>query len=130
MYDIVVLHGPNDDDILPYCIYFIKQNILYKRKIFVISYSPYSSLFDLDIFKDIQIIDERIFPFTKKDVNNTIKTPQRDAWYYQQLLKLYSCFVIDILLDDFVIIDSDTLFLKPTSFKEDNKYLFNISIED
>jgi hypothetical protein len=40
----------------------------------------------------------------------------RQNWYLQQLLKLYAIFVIPDILDNVLIIDSDTFFLKPTQF--------------
>ena len=39
----------------------------------------------------------------------------RTGWYYQQLLKLYAWHVIPTL-NNYLVIDADTFFLKPTEF--------------
>jgi hypothetical protein len=46
-----------------------------------------------------------------------------------QLLKLYAGFVIPDILDTYLVIDSDTYFLKPTYFWEDGKCLYNFGRE-
>ncbi len=75
------------------------------------------------------IVDESIFPFTKRDVEEYIPNKNRSGWYLQQLLKLYSGFIIDGILPNYLVIDADTLFLKPTTFFRDDKPLYNIAGE-
>jgi hypothetical protein len=54
----------------------------------------------------------------------------RNGWYLQQLLKLYASFIIEGILERYLVIDSDTFFLKPTAFIDaDNKCLYNYSTE-
>lgn len=130
MYDIVIVHGPNDDEILPHCVEHIKKNVGERRNVYIISFDSSSDIFEEEILKDCKVYDESIFPFSKKDVNSINQTPQRDGWYLQQLLKLYVSFVIEEILDDYVIIDSDVLFLKPIVFKSGNRYLYNMSNEN
>ena len=49
----------------------------------------------------------------------------RNGWYLQQLLKLYALLVIPDILDRCLVIDSDTFFLKPTRFvNDDNQALY------
>ena len=129
-YDIVIVHGPNDDEILPYCVEHIKKNVKHFRNIYIISFDASSDVFEEQQLKDCIVYDESVFPFSKADVNTINKTPKRDGWYLQQLLKLYVSFVIKDMLDDYVVIDSDVLFLKPIEFKSGNKYLFNMSDEN
>jgi hypothetical protein len=128
-YDIVIVHGPNDNKVLPDCVEFIKKNVGGRRNIYIISYNSSCDIFTQEIFKDCKIYHENIFPFSKLDVNIINQTPQRDGWYLQQLLKLYVSFVIEEILDDYVIIDSDVIFLKNIEFKSDNKYIYNIGKE-
>ena len=40
----------------------------------------------------VLVIDENIFPFNKKYIENYIN-PDRYGWYLQQLLKLYAIFL-------------------------------------
>lgn len=130
LYDIVIVHGPNDDEILPHCVEHIKKNVKGYRNIYIISFDASSDVFEEEILKDCKVYDESIFPFSKADVNAINKTPQRDGWYLQQILKLHASLVIEEMLDDYVMVDSDVLFLKPIEFKSGNKYLYNMSIEN
>ena len=82
-------------------------------------------------------INENIFPFSIQMINDMhIKksTPihgykTRNGWFLQQLIKLYSGIIIPNILDKYLVIDSDTFFLKPTRFIEDNKCLYNYGNE-
>jgi len=53
----------------------------------------------------------------------------RNGWYLQQLLKLYAGKTISGILEKYLVIDSDTFFLKPTRFIENNKCLYNFGTE-
>ena len=50
-------------------------------------------------------------------------------WYLQQLLKLYAGKIIPDILDRYLVIDSDTFFLKPITFVENNMCLYNFGTE-
>ena len=126
-YDVLIIHGVKDSETLPYCVDYIKRNVENKRNIYIISQDPNHQVFLHPIFSDIIIRSEKEnFPFTIQDVHSYIQTPSRNGWYFQQLLKLYAGFAIPEMLEDYVVIDSDTIFLKPIYFKSNNKYLFNI----
>ena len=110
MFDILILCGPNDADIIDSCIEYSSRNILGYRRIYVISYNPsYRN-------KCIICVPERIFPFSKEEIISKGIHPNRAGWYFQQLIKLYAGFVIHEMLDYYLVIDADTLFLKPTEF--------------
>jgi len=128
-YDIVIVHGPNDDTVLPFCVKHL-EHVKYARKTFIISHNKNSDVFKNEVFANCVILDESIFPFNKKDVTQILQgVKNRAGWYLQQLLKLYASFVIEDLLDDYVVVDSDTIFLKSIMFKVGQKYIFNISLE-
>jgi hypothetical protein len=129
MYDIAIIHGPSDDDILPHTITQIRKNVKDYRNIYIISHDSSIDLFDEDVFQGTKIIDETVFPFRISDINKFIQTPKRNGWYLQQIIKLYASLVIEELLDDYVVIDADTLFLKEISFKSGDKYMFNLGDE-
>lgn len=122
-FDIVIPLGPNDMNHIDTMIHYTKQNIIGYRNIYIVSFDP-----------TIQIdhcitIDETIFPFHKDTIKPYIHNPNRSGWYLQQLIKLYASFVIDDILDDYLVIDADTFFLKPTTFFKDNKPLYNFGSE-
>jgi hypothetical protein len=123
MFDIVILHGPNDDNIINKNIEYNSKNIIGYNKIYIISHDK-----NLKIDNCITI-NEEIFPFKKSDMEIYIKCKQRCGWYLQQLLKLYSHIYIKELLDHYLVIDSDTLFLKKTEFFENNIPLYNFGNE-
>lgn len=112
-FDIVICYGPDDNDKINLMIEHTKQNVLGYRNIYIVSYDK-----DLKIDGCI-IIDENIFGF-----NNAVKAylgnNKRNGWYLQQLIKLHAAFVIDGILDNYLVIDTDTFFLKPTVFFDDS----------
>lgn len=124
-FDIVICLGYKDLNIINLMVNYTKKNIIGYRNIYIISYD-----------KNIKIdgcitIDENIFPFSKKKLEEHLGIyAYKSCWYLQQLLKLYAIFVIDGILDNILIIDSDTCFFKDTSFFEDNKPLYNYDIQE
>lgn len=120
-FDIVIPLGPNELCRINNNVEYIKQNIIGYRNIYLLSYTP-----DIDISGCITI-DERIFPFTKNDVESYFSIEfglARSGWYLQQLLKLYAGFCIPDILENYLILDADLYFLKPLHFMEDDKFLF------
>ncbi len=122
-FDIVIPVGPNDIKNINTMINHTKKNIIGYRNIYLISYD--SSI----IIDGCITIDENIFPFNKQLVTSYIQHSSRSGWYLQQLLKLYASFVIHDMLDNYLVIDSDTFFIKPTLFFKDNKPLYNVGTE-
>jgi hypothetical protein len=114
IFDIVICVGPNDKNIITDTIEYTKKNIIGYRNIYLICYEP------TIIIEGTITINEKIFPFTKEDIGNILGHNSRNGWYLQQLLKLYAGFVISDILDNYLVIDSDTYFLKPTKFISDN----------
>jgi hypothetical protein len=114
-YSVVIPVGPKD-------IVFFEENFKISRKnlpseIFIITKD------DIEI-EGCKVITEDKFPFSIKDFE---KFGDRAGWYFQQLLKIYAPIILN--LDKFVIIDSDTIILKPNDFFKDNKINFNIGSE-
>jgi hypothetical protein len=123
MYDIVIPLGPNDIQLIQTVVKHC-SNIQNHRNIYIVSY-------DKNINIDGAItVDENIFPFNKSDIISYGIKKERDGWYLQQLIKLYAGFVIQDILDDYLVIDSDTIFLKEITFMIDSKYCFTIATEN
>ena len=121
-FDIVIPIGPNDIDVVENQVNFTKQNIIGYNNIYL-------------VYKDTTLqvegcttIPESIFPFSLTTVSQFHGERKRNNWYFQQLLKLYS-FLIPNILDTFLILDSDTFFLQPTTFVSGNKCLYNTGTE-
>ena len=122
-FDIVIPVGPNDKDIIFTQIEYTKKNIIGYRHIYLICYDP-----SINIDGCITI-DEKIFPFTIETVSKFHGKLDKNGWYLQQLLKLYAGKIIPDILERYLVIDSDTFFLKPTIFVENNKCLYNFGTE-
>jgi len=125
MFDIIVVVGPKDLNILNKQILNTKRNIVGYRNIYILSYYPFIKV------ENCIIIPEQIFPFKLKDISEIHGKNERNGWYLQQLLKLYVSLVIPKILDRYLIIDCDTFFIKPINFidKLTDKELFNIGEE-
>lgn len=123
-FDIVIPVGPNDKSVIEEQIKFTKKNIIGYRNIYLICYDP--SI----IINGCITMNENIFPFSIKTVEKIHGKNNRNGWYLQQLLKLYGGKIINGILDKYLVIDSDTFFLKPTIFVENNKCLYNYGTEN
>lgn len=123
LFDIVTTVGPADINIIKEQVEYTKKNIIGYRNIYLIS-------FDSSLQVDGCItISENTFPFSIQTVAAYHGKNGRNGWYLQQLLKLYAGRVITGILDKYLVIDTDTFFLKPTEFIKDNKCLYSYGIE-
>lgn len=121
--DIVIPVGPKDLNIVKKQIEFTKKNIIDHRDIYIITND--SSL-KLD---DCTIINQDIFPFSMDTISKFHGQIDRNGWYLQQLIKLYAGFVIANISNRYLVIDSDTFFLKPTKFIDNNMCLYSYLTE-
>lgn len=112
LFDIVIPVGSNDYDVIKKQIQYTRKNIISYRNIYLISYD---SKINID---GCVSINENKFPFNIETVAKYHGKSNRNGWYLQQLLKLYAGQVIPGILERYLVIDSDTFFLKPHSFIE------------
>ena len=123
-FDVVICVGPNDNDIIKSMIPYSKKNIIGYRNIYLVCANPTINI------EGTITIDEKIFPFNINDLIQKFGKHNRNGWYLQQLLKIYSGNVIPGILSNYLIVDSDTHFLKPTSFIDrDGKYIYTTGTE-
>jgi hypothetical protein len=120
-FDIIFPLGPNDVDIFKKYIKYNQQNILNYRNIYVVSYDP-----SIEVNGCITI-DENKFLFLKTAIQEKMGDSPRVGWYFQQLIKLYSHKIIDGLLDKYLVMDTDMIFIKPTEFFTNDKTNFSFS---
>ena len=121
-FDIVIPVGPNDYQVIAKQIEYTKKNIIGYRNIYIVS--PIDHHIPGCIF-----VNDNIFPFNIKTVHDILGESSRNTWYLQQLIKLYAGLVIPNIIETYLVIDSDTFFLKPTTFIENDKCLYNIGTE-
>jgi len=122
-FDIVIPVGPNDIEVIHNMIEHTQKNVVDYRNIYLVSYDE-----NLQIPGCITI-NEQIFPFNKQMIGEIIGHHSRIGWYLQQLIKLYAPFVIEGILDTYLVIDSDTYFLRPTCFLLNKLPLYNFGYE-
>ncbi len=137
--DVVIPCIKKDQRTLDLVIAGIKENGANIRNIYIVA--PENLLSNLS--SNATWIDEKSFPFTQKDIamqifdNNEGKADEyrrskdsRTGWIYQQLLKFYAPFVIPGISSNVLILDADTVFLKPVKFQaQSGAALFNPSPE-
>jgi hypothetical protein len=128
LFDIVIPIGPND---VKDCIDYVSKMIEHTQKYIIGHRNIYLVTFDLTIqFNNCITIDENIFPFNKTLISNYLGNSSRIGWYLQQLIKFYSGFVIKDILNNYLVIDSDTYFCKYTTFFENELPLYNFGTEN
>jgi hypothetical protein len=123
MIDFVIPCHSKDFPSLNMSVNGIKENITCCNDIFVISTD------DPNIDGVIHIPESRYFSYVDKEkifkkfqLNNP-SLLYRTKWIYQQFLKLYTAKVIPELTDSYVVVDSDTIFLRNVSF-DINKFYY------
>ncbi len=118
--DVVIPCTDKDIPTLDLCIEGIRQNGRDVRRIIVVSARRLTD--------QAEWFDEKNYPFTPLDLAMEIYGDERRAgafavkgsqlgWIYQQLLKLYASFTIPDISSDILILDADTIFLNPVSFR-------------
>jgi len=123
-FDIVIPVGPHDSSIIAQQLEYTKKNIVGYRNIYLIAYDPALA------FEGCITVPETMFPFSVETVAKYHGKMDRNGWYLQQLLKLYAGFIIPDILERYLVIDSDTFFLKPTKFFDNGKCLYNYGTEN
>lgn len=131
--DVVIVSHPKDKRTLDYCIEGIIENCSKVRRVIVVS--------PIRLTNKAEWFDERNFPFTKEGISAVIGRGDKKkskaffnhssrgaGWYFQQLLKLYSPFVIPDISSNVLVIDADTIFMNPIEFlNESGGGLFCVS---
>jgi uncharacterized short protein YbdD (DUF466 family) len=123
MLDVVIPVGPSDIDIIHDQIKYTKQNIIGLRNIYVVSPVTNTNI------SGVILVSESIFPFSIQDVASKHGATSRNGWYLQQLIKLYVGSCIPDILQNYLVIDADTFFLKPTTFLQDGVAYLNSGYE-
>lgn len=123
--DVVIVCHPKDKETLSLSIDGIKENGHNVRRVIIVSSE--------NLTDKAEWFDESQFPFSKKQIENTISRHDKavaakffngqhrsPGWYYQQLLKLYSPLIIPNISSNVLVLDADTVFLNPVKFLNDS----------
>ncbi len=132
--DVVIVAHPKDQGTLDYCIDGIRENCSRIRRVIVVSAARLTD--------KAEWFDEKKFPFNKDQISYVIRRGDKKkiesfkkhcspGWYLQQLLKLYSSFVIPGISSNVLVIDADTIFMNPIDFLNDaNGGLFCVTYQE
>jgi len=129
MIDVVIPCHPKDREVLDLCLSGCRKYIRDLRKIFVISDGlniPDVTNIGEDGYYGNRISKERIAEQIQRISPDNV---HRAGWLFQQFLKLASCEAIDDLSEEYLILDSDVIFLKPIQFFKNGKPLLRPSKE-
>lgn len=120
--DVIIPTHEKDLDTLNICIEYAKKNVIDVNEVYYVSRNK---LTNNGIW-----IPESSFPFTLEDVTNKVGKHWRTCWYYSGLIHSMASIIIPNIKKYVLIIDSDTIILKPTKFIENGISLFNVSPRD
>jgi hypothetical protein len=127
--DILIPVGPRDTHKLCRVVELATKNVKHHRNVYVVSSAVvWNTLKQLNE-SNVTWIDETSYPFQMTDIQMYHGTHGRNGWYLQQLLKLYAHQVVPGILDNVLILDSDTFILKQMDFMCDFKYMFHTLTE-
>ncbi len=119
--DVVIPCHEKDQRILNQCISSIRSYGPNIRRVIVIS--------NCQLTEEAEWFPVEQFPFSQRDIlriifeNDEQKVEEysssrqsRTGWMFQQLIKLYACFVIPDISSNILVLDADTVFLNPVHF--------------
>lgn len=125
--DLFIVSIDKDFDMLPEVIFFAKLNILHPIDNIYICSRPSEKVLQICNNNGCIFIDENNFPFKKDKIDYFPLGVDRRGWLFQQLLKLNSNEVCDN--ENILILDSDTIFIRPIKFIENGKFVLSCSDE-
>lgn len=120
--DVVIPTLPKDFDVLSLTIeslHFIEHQI---NKIYIVAPESYE-VRQFCLRNKLIFIDElSVLGFGKGYINYQVNGFDHSGWIFQQLLKLSGENFTE--MDDYVVVDSDTVFVNKICFFKDGKYIF------
>lgn len=120
--DALIPLGPNDRMLAELCVRSVRTFVHGLRTIYIVSAT------DPGIPGTV-FVSEDAFPFTLAEVRDILQVSDRAGWYLQQLVKFHFPLVRPDCLDQFLVVDADTLFMNPVRFVEDGRMVFNFGLE-
>ena len=122
--DVIIPVAPKDLEVVPYCIDGVRRNIRHPiQEIFVVS--PLSQeVQDLCVSKSCTFVDERqLLDIEPPGIGLVVEGVDRSAWIMQQLLK-WSAESLTTT-SHFLVVDADTVFVRPQVFERNGRIIFN-----
>jgi len=126
--DIVIPTVSKDYALVEEVLQSLRLNLRHQiNKIYVVSRST-DSMKDFCTKNGCVFIDEiDMIGFGKDKIRYVVYGMDRSGWIYQQLIKLSGEKIVE--MEDYFVLDSDTILVRPHSFKQNGKYVFFQSSE-
>lgn len=121
--DVLIPAIEKDLKTLPHVIDAVKKQVKHPIGNILIVAPKSQKIRELCRRKGCKFVDENtVLPITKKNIHYSSKKWERSGWLFQQLLKMSG----DTLCtsDYFLVIDADTVLIRPHIFKSGNKTMF------
>lgn len=126
--DILIPVAPKDAYKLELVLNSLKKNLQHRIKnIYVVSRENEEIKETCQMLNAEFVNEDNVLPINLKDINYFPKGTDRRGWIFQQLLKLSADGIC--ASEDVLVVDSDTIFARPQSFKIRNKVVFDCSNE-
>lgn len=122
MIDVLIPLGPKDADVARICALSVRKYVMDIRTIWVIGQKNPG-------IPGTIFVQEGELPFSLEEVKGILGINERAGWYFQQLVKLYAPILIPSILQQYLVVDADTFFLKKCRFVEEGRPAFNVGIE-
>lgn len=120
--DAMIPLGPNDTGTVGLTARSVRQFVQGVRNIYLVSREDPQ-------LPGVIFIDERSFPFDLKAVQSILGVEDRAGWYFQQLIKLYFPLVVGGSLDQVLVADADTIFVRACRFTDEGRTVLNFGDE-
>jgi len=122
MIDVIIPAHEKESSTLELCVAAAKENIIGVKDVYVISKTKLTD-------NAIWFPEDRL-PFSINDIAKKIGSHWRTGWYYGDLLEGCASLYVGGTSQYTLILDADTIFLRPVNLIEDGKVLFNTSPTD
>lgn len=120
--DLVIVTISKDYPLLEVYLESLK-NICHKiNKIYLVSASSDEILSFCKKYNIIFIDEESVLGYGKRDINYSVNGLDRSGWIFQQILKLSGDKFVE--MENYVIVDSDTLLINRHNFLENQRFVF------
>lgn len=126
--DILIPIVEKDLEILPFTVQYARKNILHPIKnVYIVAPESIKIREYAETMNCIFVEEGTVLPFSMRDIDYFPKNTDRRGWLFQQLLKLSADHICES--ENILILDADTLFMRPQSFFHKDQVIFNCSEE-
>jgi hypothetical protein len=126
--DIIIPSLNKDLDVLPYVVEGARQYIKHPiHNIFIVSPDDYAIKEFCKNHGCIHIDENIPLPITKAEIDYTVNGIDRSGWLLQQFIKLSGDHVSE--QEHYLVIDSDTVFIRPNCFERRGRVIFHTADE-